>query len=173
MYVIEVTKLALALIRTRPLGHWPEELRSWSDLDPLLVTARLSRAASDALAEVRALRDALVVPVLSPSDAEAATALNALSVAYRLHPWLDSEQGEVAYRGNDARLVTELAAILVPGLMQARATGLFLRVGVCDDTACDTAFLDESPNTRRRYCSTRCATRARVAEHRRRQAHPT
>jgi predicted RNA-binding Zn ribbon-like protein len=171
VHIVDATELALALIRTRPLGHWPEELRSWDDLEPLLDHARLARADNDTLDDVRTLRDALVIPLLSPSDTEVANALNALSIAYGVHPWLDIEHGEACHRGCDERLVTQLAAALVPGLMQARATGLLQRVGVCADAACDTAFLDQSPNTRRRYCCTRCATRARVAQHRRRQAH--
>ena len=43
------------------------------------------------------------------------------------------------------------------------------RAGVCDRPGCGTAFVDTSRNGRRRFCSTRCATRVHVADHRQRR----
>ncbi|GAB3572253.1 CGNR zinc finger domain-containing protein [Amycolatopsis endophytica] len=40
------------------------------------------------------------------------------------------------------------------------------RMGVCASADCDTVFVDTSRNGRRRFCSTRCATRVHVARHR-------
>jgi predicted RNA-binding Zn ribbon-like protein len=43
------------------------------------------------------------------------------------------------------------------------------RIGACAREDCETVYVDTSRNGRRRYCSTRCATRVHVAEHRDRQ----
>lgn len=44
------------------------------------------------------------------------------------------------------------------------------RIGMCTNEGCGVVFVDTSRNGRRRFCSTRCATRAHVADHRRRAA---
>ncbi|QWF85041.1 CGNR zinc finger domain-containing protein [Amycolatopsis sp. CA-230715] len=44
------------------------------------------------------------------------------------------------------------------------------RFGRCAREGCATVFVDTSRNGRRRFCSTRCATRVHVAEHRVRAA---
>ena len=164
----DAVKLALKLIRSRPLARWPEELVTWADLTPILTEAELPAepGAPKDLEAVRALRDRLVVPLLSSSDAEAADALNALVELYELRPYL-GERG-IRYTGRDSGLSTDLAALLVPGLMQARSRGLTRYIGICADNTCDTAFLDQTKAKRRRYCSPQCATRARVTRHRER-----
>lgn len=43
------------------------------------------------------------------------------------------------------------------------------RFGVCNREGCDVVYVDTSRNGRRRFCSTRCATRVHVAEHRARR----
>ncbi|WP_116050515.1 CGNR zinc finger domain-containing protein [Amycolatopsis palatopharyngis] len=43
------------------------------------------------------------------------------------------------------------------------------RIGHCARPGCDTVYVDTSRNGRRRFCSTRCATRVHVAQHRDRQ----
>jgi predicted RNA-binding Zn ribbon-like protein len=40
------------------------------------------------------------------------------------------------------------------------------RMGICASDDCAVAFVDTSRNGRRRFCSTRCATRVHVADHR-------
>ncbi|NKQ52151.1 CGNR zinc finger domain-containing protein [Amycolatopsis sp. K13G38] len=40
------------------------------------------------------------------------------------------------------------------------------RMGVCGRDGCDVVYVDTSRNGRRRFCSTRCATRVHVADHR-------
>ncbi|PWK87376.1 CGNR zinc finger protein [Lentzea atacamensis] len=44
------------------------------------------------------------------------------------------------------------------------------RIGWCGRDGCDTVFVDTSRNGRRRFCSTKCANRVAVANHRSRQA---
>ena len=43
------------------------------------------------------------------------------------------------------------------------------RIGACDRDGCDTVFVVTSRNGRRRFCSTKCANRGAVANHRSRQ----
>ncbi|WP_236792466.1 CGNR zinc finger domain-containing protein [Amycolatopsis sp. GM8] len=44
------------------------------------------------------------------------------------------------------------------------------RIGMCANDGCGVVFVDTSRNGRRRFCSTRCATRVHVADHRQRAA---
>ncbi|MFD0202363.1 MULTISPECIES: CGNR zinc finger domain-containing protein [Saccharothrix] len=44
------------------------------------------------------------------------------------------------------------------------------RLGRCDRPGCRTVYVDTSRNGRRRFCSTRCANRVHVADHRTRTA---
>ncbi|SFQ55003.1 CGNR zinc finger domain-containing protein [Amycolatopsis arida] len=46
------------------------------------------------------------------------------------------------------------------------------RMGRCARPGCPAVFVDSSRNGRRRFCSTRCATRVHVAEHRGRRRVP-
>ncbi|WP_329791745.1 CGNR zinc finger domain-containing protein [Lentzea sp. DG1S-22] len=43
------------------------------------------------------------------------------------------------------------------------------RIGWCGREGCDTVFVDTSRNGKRRFCSTRCANRVAVAQHRSRR----
>ena len=43
------------------------------------------------------------------------------------------------------------------------------RLGACTASACDSVYVDTSPNQSRRYCSDRCSSRANVAAYRARQ----
>ena len=42
------------------------------------------------------------------------------------------------------------------------------RIGICSQIDCDRAYTDLSRNNRKKYCSSRCSTRASVAAHRER-----
>lgn len=168
METVAAVQLALALIRTRPLAQWPEELCDWDDLARILADTPLSghggtQADVDA---VCALRDSLVPALQPPSEQEASMALNALVDDYDLKPRLVGR--ELRYQGRDLQLATRLAAQIVPALMAAHASGLIGRVGICQDAHCDTAFLDLSRKGGRQYCCPRCATRSRVARYRKR-----
>ncbi|MGW6928659.1 CGNR zinc finger domain-containing protein [Lentzea sp. NPDC054927] len=44
------------------------------------------------------------------------------------------------------------------------------RIGKCGRDGCGTVFVDTSRNGRRRFCSTKCANRVAVANHRQRQS---
>lgn len=168
METVAAVHLALALIRTRPLAHWPEELCGWDDLARILADTPFGgyEGTETDVEAVRSLRDRLV-PALQPvSEQEASMALNALVDDHDLKPRLIGR--EVRYQGWNGQLATRLAACIVPALMEAHASGLIQRIGICQDAHCDTAFLDLSRKGGRRYCCPRCATRSRVARYRKR-----
>ncbi|WP_309125117.1 CGNR zinc finger domain-containing protein [Kocuria sp.] len=179
MDLLEATDAVLVLVNTRPVGRRPDGLNRWSDLGPLFAELATHRPtgnpppADDAtagIAEARHLREALTAVVLADSPTRAAQRLEELAAA---HGTVDHTPGGhhrpnlVPGRGSP---VAELAAAVTPLLHQAVAAGVLERIGVCPDALCRTVFLDRSPARRRRYCSPRCATRARM--HRHRQQHP-
>jgi predicted RNA-binding Zn ribbon-like protein len=165
---VAAVQLALALMRTRPLDHWPEELHDWDDLTRILADTPFSgySGTKTDVEAVRTLRDRLVPSLQPQSEEEASVALNALADDHDLRPRLIGR--EVQYQGRDEQLATRLAAALVPALIEAHVSGLIQRVGLCQDAHCDTAFLDLSRKGGRRYCCSRCATRSRVARYRKR-----
>ncbi|NYH51181.1 putative RNA-binding Zn ribbon-like protein [Nocardiopsis arvandica] len=168
----DLLRAALALVATRPVGAWPEELDSLDRLEELVPgTAPKARhgAATD-LAEVRGLRDRLAPLVLDPDPGSAPAALSALAREFDLAPVVDSVGGPVRHVSPDPRTVARVAEALVPGVMSAWASGLMPRVRTCGADDCDTPFLDRSSRANRHYCSDRCSTRVRVRRHRTRSS---
>lgn len=72
------------------------------------------------------------------------------------------------YASEHADTVVRVRAYTAGGLAHALCEDPD-RVGTCARTGCDVVFVDTSRNGRRRFCTTRCATRVHVAEHRGRQ----
>jgi predicted RNA-binding Zn ribbon-like protein len=72
------------------------------------------------------------------------------------------------YAEHDAPLVHRVKAYTAGGLAHALCDDPH-RIGRCDRPGCETVFIDTSRNGRRRFCTTRCANQAHVAEHRRRR----
>lgn len=69
------------------------------------------------------------------------------------------------YASERADSVVRIRAYTAGGLAHALCEDP-RRVGTCARPACDVVYVDTSRNGRRRFCSTRCATRVHVAEHR-------
>lgn len=67
-------------------------------------------------------------------------------------------------------MVAELAQALIPLLHRAAAEGVLEWVMVCPDPACQTVFLNRARQQHRRYCSSRCGTRARMSRYRQRHS---
>ncbi|MFF1501367.1 CGNR zinc finger domain-containing protein [Streptomyces sp. NPDC058316] len=126
-------------------------------------------------ADLRALRDAAVrmSGILAASDTDrAAVVLNEMlaecATAPRLsrhdgHPWhlhVDHHDADWA----DWFLASSALALAQILTEHGRATW-----GECAASNCHNFYLGTGPGSPRRYCSTTCASRARVAEHRRRK----
>lgn len=120
------------------------------------------RAALDlAISELRGVLE------LTDRD-EAAAGLNDLMARHASAPRLERHDGW------DWHLHVERDDRWAPWLVASAALDLALRLasrgalpwGVCDGHDCANVFIDQGRGGRRRYCSTRCATRERVRKHR-------
>ena len=116
------------------------------------------------------LADRLHLVFSSPSPSEAAFALNELledsCPTPRLHAGEDGgyETSWSVRETADAPLVAACALALLDIL-----TGPW-GFGTCDAARCADVFVDRSPGGQRKYCSTQCHTRTKVAAFRRRRA---
>lgn len=126
-------------------------------------------------ADLRELRDAALrmADILTESDTDrAAVALNGTladhATAPRLsrhdgHPWhLHVDRGDAGWA--DWFLASSALALAQTLTEHGRATW-----GECAAQNCRNLYLGTGPGSPRRYCSTTCASRARVAEYRRRK----
>lgn len=96
---------------------------------------------------------------------------NQLLVETAAPPYISMHDGRAPhfhYAEHEAPLVFRIRAYTASGLAHALCDEPH-RVGTCARPGCGLVFVDTSRNGRRRFCSTRCANRAHVAEHRRRQ----
>jgi CGNR zinc finger len=108
------------------------------------------------------------------TDDEAASAINRLFDAYAQPPRLtahDSTHWHLHLDSSDAAplhewFATSAALVLAMMLSESGREGW----GICRAQGCGKVFLRTGANRRRSACSDRCATRARVREHRQRQA---
>ncbi|MEU1884906.1 CGNR zinc finger domain-containing protein [Micromonospora sp. WMMD987] len=113
--------------------------------------------------------------VTAGHEREAVDRLNGLLTRYRFRPMISGTCAgdwhiQVAAPGTPS---VEYLAAAVWGLAVWLCHRGIDRLGVCAEPRCRTAFLDDSSNRRRRFCSDRCATRNHVRAHRaRRRATP-
>ncbi len=124
------------------------------------------------LAELRSALRAVFDAATDGRSADMAAQLNRLLERHPPVPRIsghDDADWHLHVADDAGPLAEELAAAAVMGL-----TMVFLdlgptRFGTCADPRCRGVFIDTSRNRSRRYCSDRCASRANVAAHRRRQ----
>lgn len=169
MDLLDVLEATLKLINTRPLGRRPDALERPSNISPRLLeliprqnaTSSVDVRTSESVTEVRQLRDAFALAVLAESPTEAHRALQQLR---------DVSPAKTTPDGASGSLAAELAQALIPLLQQAIAEGAMEWVQTCPDRACQTVFLNRARTRRRRYCSRRCGTRARMVRHRQRHS---
>jgi predicted RNA-binding Zn ribbon-like protein len=97
--------------------------------------------------------------------------VNELLAAVAAPPYISQHDGRAPhfhYAEHDAPLVHRIKAYTAGGLAHALCDDPD-RIGRCDRPGCGTVFVDTSRNGRRRFCSTRCANQAHVADHRSRR----
>lgn len=112
--------------------------------------------------------------VLAEADEDrAAEALNALFAQYGTRPRLTRHDGHPWHlhvdRGEQAGWGEWFLASGALALSQLLTECGRIAWGACAAGGCGRFFLGAGPGSARRYCSTACATRARVAAHRRRK----
>ncbi|GAA5145727.1 CGNR zinc finger domain-containing protein [Pseudonocardia eucalypti] len=86
-------------------------------------------------------------------------------------PYISQHDGRAPhfhYAEVDAPLVERVKAYTAAGLAHAICEDPN-RIGGCARPGCPVVYVDTSRNGRRRYCSTRCANRTHVADHRARR----
>ncbi|MGY1438638.1 CGNR zinc finger domain-containing protein [Streptomyces reniochalinae] len=130
--------------------------------------------------EATALRRAvsqLTDRVLTETDTDrAATALNSLLARCGARPRLSRHDGHAWHLHVDrddeaswAEWFTASAALALARMVSEQGG---IAWGECAASGCRRLFLGGGPGAPRRYCSRTCATRTRVAAHRRRRARP-
>jgi predicted RNA-binding Zn ribbon-like protein len=143
----EPTRRAAGRPRRRAFPPWSED---WSVAD-------VERAADQLFGVFRSAPDQRQVALLLDRILQAAT----------VHVSVDVLDGGVMRRH---RTPSSEAAPAVAGaltLLQIIETAGVGRLGCCAATNCTDVFVDRSPGNNRRFCSTTCHTRERVARHRR------
>ncbi|MEC3976819.1 CGNR zinc finger domain-containing protein [Amycolatopsis sp. H20-H5] len=104
----------------------------------------------------------------APAADGQADLLNRLLSDSACRPYISRHDGRVAhlhYASEHADPVSRVRAYTAGGLahLVCDEPG---RLGACGREGCGIVYVDVSRNGKRRYCSTRCATRVHVAEHR-------
>lgn len=114
-----------------------------------------------------------VVQALDRDDlAAAAQRLNVLLADHPASPHLAFEDGRwrLHHHSAHAPLVPMWTSICAERLANLIGTGEARRVGRCAAADCGRAYLDQSKNASRRFCSTTCQNRVKAAAFRRRHS---
>ena len=110
----------------------------------------------------------------APDMATAAARINALLADYAQPPRLTDSGGRSTWHihvhEDGVTLATRFAASSALSLATVLAERQRLPGGICTAPGCERPFADVGGGMPRRYCSERCATRARVAAYRSRHA---
>ncbi|GAB2740104.1 CGNR zinc finger domain-containing protein [Amycolatopsis magusensis] len=108
-------------------------------------------------------------PVFAESDVDKRVdVVNELLADSACRPFISRHDGLAAhlhYASEESGAVRRLQAYTAGGLAHLLCEEPE-RLGTCDRPGCGTVYVDTSRNGRRRYCTTKCATRVYVAEHR-------
>ncbi len=98
--------------------------------------------------------------------------VNELVAATLSQPYVSRHDGRAPhlhFAHEKAPIVDRLKSYTAAGLAHAICED-HTRLGACGRSGCDVVYVDTSRNGRRRFCSTRCANRVYVADHRSRHA---
>lgn len=100
----------------------------------------------------------------------AAALLNEMLAAHPAHPYLAKENGlwRLHHHPADAPLVPMYTAICSEALARTIGEGNAERFGRCEANGCERLFFDSTKNGTKRFCSTRCQSRTKVATFRHR-----
>ncbi|KAA9166317.1 CGNR zinc finger domain-containing protein [Amycolatopsis acidicola] len=142
----------------------PAELLAMMREAGMSISALSAAEAADAVAWSARLR-----PVFEASDVDTRVALvNQLLADSACRPYVSRHDGLPAhlhYASEQAGRAQRTRAYTAGGLAHLVCEDPD-RIGVCAREGCGQVFVDTSRNGRRRFCSTRCATRVHVAGHR-------
>lgn len=134
-----------------------------------------NRVRASDVAALRAFQSELtsVIDASARGDGSAVVdQLNVLLSRYPVRPWIsghDASTWHLHVSDRGAPVATVLAAEALFGLTLLVTELGADRLGRCNASPCERAFLDLTTNRTRQYCSTRCATRTNVAAYRSRK----
>ncbi|ANZ40745.1 hypothetical protein BBK82_36885 [Lentzea guizhouensis] len=154
-------ELAAALVNADPAADLFDVLKA-ADYKPLgSLDARQERDVRDWVERLRQVFRDPTVDLLNELLAQSST-----THYISTH---DGRAPHLHYAREDAPTDVRLKAYTAAGM-----AALFCedagRIGWCDRDGCDTVYVDTSRNGRRRFCSTKCANRVNVANHRTRRS---
>ncbi|MEV6110643.1 CGNR zinc finger domain-containing protein [Streptomyces sp. NPDC051940] len=175
--------LAVRLVNTEEPARGNDTLTTLDTVRELFgANQSAARRATDAdVTRLRAVRARLRAVFEAASEGDefrAVDLLNALLMEFPVSPQISGHD----HRGDDGRPqwhlhIAETPANAGAGYAASACMGLAVhltdhgvdRLGICEASPCQNAYLDTSTNRSRRYCSDRCATRANVAAYRARK----
>jgi len=140
-------------------------------LDGMVRNGMAIQALTDAEAALIGAWATRLRPVFAADPADRPELVNELLAEAACRPYITTHDGKpphLHYSAADAGPVGRVRAYTAGGLAHLVCEDPD-RLGICGREGCETAYVDTSRNGRRRFCSTRCATRVHVAEHRARQ----
>ena len=160
--------LAAALVNTDPAAT-PEQLLDLLREHAYKPVGTLDEeGAVELLAWIRLLEEVFV----ATDRDHRVRILNALLAASATQPYISQHDGRAPhlhFAPETAPTVERVRAYTAAGLAHVLCQDND-RIGSCAREGCGVVYVDTSRNGRRRYCSTRCANRVYVADHRERQA---
>lgn len=160
--------LAAALVNTDPRAT-PDELRDVLREHGYKPVGALDEAGT---AELFAWFRRLEAVFASADRDERVRMLNALLAQSATQPYIsqhDDRAPHLHFAPETAPTVERVRAYTAAGLAHVLCQD-HERMGRCAREGCGVVYVDTSRNGRRRYCTTKCANRVHVAEHRERQA---
>ncbi|GGI05623.1 CGNR zinc finger domain-containing protein [Egicoccus halophilus] len=165
-YDNRAAQVAAALVTAAHDGLTPDGLAAVvDDFDlPVVVTETDVAPAAELAAELDPLFGADADATVAAVDAR----LAALDVRPRLTTH-DGRDPHLHFEPDGADTVTRLRVNCLMGIAAVVADAGPGRLGRCGAAHCEVVYVDVSRNGRRRFCSTACANRTHVAEHRSRR----
>ncbi len=154
---------------TVPRAEAGEATLSFPPGDELARSMGLPESASPSDRELTAVADRLYPVFAADRPEERAAAVTTLLTETGVRPAVRADGPRVRAgwtTESRADIVLAAAAIALYGHLDRHQAG---RLGTCTGARCADVYVDASPGAHRRFCSTTCQNRARVAAFRRRK----
>ncbi|MBO6636907.1 MAG: CGNR zinc finger domain-containing protein [Roseitalea sp.] len=147
-----------------------EAVREVVAIDPPSVAAVSEKDADGFIALAEQLR-AIFIGIDGGDMDDAAEMLNRILSEHPATPYLAKEEGvwHLHHHPADAALLPMWTAICAEGLARMIGTQNAHRLGICTANNCDRVFADTSKNATRRFCSSACQNRTKMAAFRARK----
>lgn len=176
-YTDQPVALAVDLVNTFGWESGTESLASVDELEAFLAdhaetwTDELPTPRRSDVGAVQRLRGELRRVFEAEDAATAAAAINGILSDNGATPHLSVHGGppHLHFEPSDVSLSKWMGVVTGMGLATVLADHGIERLGICQASDCNDAYVDTSRNRSRRHCSTTCGTREHVAAHRERK----